>query len=149
VDLFARIIAKVVATFFRKRLFGYASLIYATPAIDMRHTQAIIIQCHCRDVEKVQDSSYRRQGARVSRVPYDVVAQCVDEQLRDIADMAPEVVPLTRSEYRHSVKDRIADLLEIAWLSGPGEDETGKLGSIGTLDMGAWWRRARTSPSGY
>jgi hypothetical protein len=69
--------------------------------------------------------------------------------LRDIADMAPEVVPLTRSEYRHLVKDRIADMLEIAWLSGLGEEETGKLGSIGTLDMGAWWRRAGTPPSRY
>jgi hypothetical protein len=69
----------------------------------------------------VQDSSlWQTRRSRIGGFPYDVVA-CVDEQLRDIAEMAPEVVPLTRSEYRHLVKDRIADMLEIAWLSGLGE----------------------------
>jgi hypothetical protein len=77
----------------------------------------------------VQDSSlWQTRRSRIGGFPYDVVAQCVDEQLRDIAEMAPEVVPLTRSEYRHLVKDRIADMLEIAWLSGLGEDESGKVG---------------------
>jgi hypothetical protein len=59
--------------------------------------------------------------------PYDVVAQFVDEQLRDLADMAPEFVPLTRSLYRRRVMDTITDLLEVARLLGLGEDETREL----------------------